>query len=201
MADHHPDSHWEQAYDHNSSQLPPDDLLLSYVSHLEPGHALDFGCGTGGNSVALARAGWSVHGVDFTKKAIEVARAQTPSELEVAYEVGDMTTWSRPDTFDLVLISYALPPEGAERKAALARAYESLVSGGTVLLAEFDADTMGWGNAGDFATVDGIKADLEAFDSVTVESVATKGHDHAGKSSHSEGEQAVAVIGLGRRPS
>jgi SAM-dependent methyltransferase len=40
----------------------------------KPGRAIDIGCGTGTNVVALAKAGWQVTGVDFAPRAIELAR-------------------------------------------------------------------------------------------------------------------------------
>jgi len=43
-------------------------------SALAPGRALDLGCGTGTNSLYLARHGWQVVGVDFAAPAIRQAR-------------------------------------------------------------------------------------------------------------------------------
>jgi cyclopropane fatty-acyl-phospholipid synthase-like methyltransferase len=43
---------------------------------LPPGAALDVGCGTGDSSIYLAQHGWQVTGVDFTRKALEKARAK-----------------------------------------------------------------------------------------------------------------------------
>ncbi len=65
---------------------PPE--LLQFIRDHEPGRAIDIGCGTGTNVVTLARAGWTVTGVDFAPHAIKlarqkVARADVQAELSV----------------------------------------------------------------------------------------------------------------------
>ncbi len=50
---------------------PPE--LLEYLSTHSPGRALDLGCGTGTNVVTMAKAGWQVCGVDFSRLAIALA--------------------------------------------------------------------------------------------------------------------------------
>src|SRR5690606_30563468 len=40
--------------------------LVAEVEHLEPGRALDVGCGEGADAVWLARRGWSVTAVDIS---------------------------------------------------------------------------------------------------------------------------------------
>ena len=44
---------------------------------MEPGRALDLGCGTGTNAIWLAQHGWTAVGVDFSALAIESARRKT----------------------------------------------------------------------------------------------------------------------------
>ena len=41
---------------------------------MEPGRALDLGCGTGTTVLWLAQQGWTAVGVDFSSLAIESAR-------------------------------------------------------------------------------------------------------------------------------
>jgi ubiquinone/menaquinone biosynthesis C-methylase UbiE len=52
----------------------PSPELLEFIQNHSPGRAIDIGCGTGTNIVALARAGWQVTGVDFAPRAIQLAR-------------------------------------------------------------------------------------------------------------------------------
>ncbi len=51
---------------------PPE--LLAFLDGRAPGRALDFGCGTGLNVLAMAQAGWQVTGVDFSIPAVAAAR-------------------------------------------------------------------------------------------------------------------------------
>ena len=51
---------------------PPE--LLEFIQNQPPGRAIDLGCGTGTNVIALAQAGWQVTGVDFAPRAITLAR-------------------------------------------------------------------------------------------------------------------------------
>lgn len=63
--------------------LPPPEII-DLAADLEPGRALDLGCGFGRVPIYLARLGWSVDGVDFVPRAIDVAR-----ERAVAANVSD----------------------------------------------------------------------------------------------------------------
>lgn len=53
--------------------ISPPELIAYIGSHL-PGTAVELGCGTGTNLVALARSGWRATGVEFSKIAIHAAR-------------------------------------------------------------------------------------------------------------------------------
>ncbi len=82
---------------------PPE--LREYLSTHSPGRALDLGCGTGTNVVTLAKAGWQVSGVDFSRRAIGLARRKLKQHgLEAELWV-ESVTQLRPikPSFDLIL--------------------------------------------------------------------------------------------------
>lgn len=54
---------------------PPE--VIAFLQHTDPGRALDLGCGTGTNSLTLAKYGWKVTGIDFVWQAIRLARQKT----------------------------------------------------------------------------------------------------------------------------
>lgn len=51
---------------------PPE--LLDFIEHHKPARAIDIGCGTGTNTITLAKAGWQVTGADFAPRAIRLAK-------------------------------------------------------------------------------------------------------------------------------
>jgi ubiquinone/menaquinone biosynthesis C-methylase UbiE len=71
----------------DNGTVPPE--VKDFIAKTSPGRALDLGCGSGTSSMALARAGWNVSGVDFSRIAIRIARrkAQT-GKLKVNFLVG-----------------------------------------------------------------------------------------------------------------
>ena len=59
---------------------------------LVPGRALDLGCGTGTNSLYLARHGWQVVGVDLAAKAVRQAqRKAEEAGLSLEFYTADVT--------------------------------------------------------------------------------------------------------------
>jgi cyclopropane fatty-acyl-phospholipid synthase-like methyltransferase len=59
---------------------------------LKPGRALDLGCGTGTNSLYLARHGWAVVGVDLAATAIHKARRKArEAGLSADFHTADVT--------------------------------------------------------------------------------------------------------------
>lgn len=114
---------------------PPE--LVEFVQTYPPGKAIDLGCGTGTNSIYLAKNKWKVTGVDFVGKAIRTARKKAINAgVEVRFVVDDVTRLAKVDEkFDLILdigCFHSLSSSGkADYIENLARL---LVSGGHYLL-------------------------------------------------------------------
>ena len=102
---------------------PPEVIELVEGGDLPPGRALDLGCGTGTNSIYLARHGWEVVGVDFSVLAIRRARRKArQARVDCQFHHGDVTDLSfLADPFDLALdigCLHSLSPEAWGRYAA-----------------------------------------------------------------------------------
>ncbi len=124
----------------DSGIVPPE--VEKYISSHPPGRALDLGCGTGTSSLALARAGWSVTGVDFVERAIKKAEQKARSEnLSVDFHQADVTHLPASifmDPYDLVLdigCFHGLSPSG--RKAYLDQLDRLLAPGGNWVMYGF----------------------------------------------------------------
>jgi SAM-dependent methyltransferase len=65
--------------------------LLGGQNGLEPGRALDVGCGSGRDAVYLTKQGWRVTGVDFAEDALTKARQRAAGEgVQVEWIQGDV---------------------------------------------------------------------------------------------------------------
>ncbi|MCS6908806.1 MAG: methyltransferase domain-containing protein [Anaerolineales bacterium] len=83
--------------------VPPE--VITFVAHHSPGRALDLGCGTGTNAIYLAKNGWEVVGVDFSWRALALARHKSKQEgVKVTFLREDVTQLRKVDgSFDLIL--------------------------------------------------------------------------------------------------
>jgi len=123
---------WDERY--GASDLVwsagPNLFLPPLVEDLKPGTALDLACGEGRNAIWLASNGWAVMAVDYSPVGIEKAR-RLAGDTHVQWVVGDVTTWTSEDRFDLVVIFYLhLPPD--EFAAVIRSAIGMLAAGGTI---------------------------------------------------------------------
>jgi cyclopropane fatty-acyl-phospholipid synthase-like methyltransferase len=114
---------------------PPE--LLDFIATHNPGRALDMGCGTGTNAITLAKHGWQVVGVDFVKRAINLARQNAEQYgVDLDLRVDDVTRLdSVSGRFDLILdmgCFHSLPP--TTRQSYILKIDRLLTDSGTFLL-------------------------------------------------------------------
>jgi len=124
----------------DSGIVPPE--VENYIATHPAGRALDLGCGTGTSSLALARADWTVTGVDFTRRAIRMAKQKIRAANQmVDFVVADVTRLPQSlltIPYDLVLdigCFHSLSPSG--KAAYLNQLDRLLIPGGTWLLYGF----------------------------------------------------------------
>jgi ubiquinone/menaquinone biosynthesis C-methylase UbiE len=92
---------------------------------LNPGRALDIGCGTGDSSIYLAQHGWRVIGVDYVSKPLAKARAKAEANrVSVDFVEADVTRLSATGIgagFDLVVDNGCLHGMSGEDRDAYVR--------------------------------------------------------------------------------
>lgn len=104
-------AHWAQRLVHGEGEpVPPHPYLERELAGLEPGTALDAGCGEGAEAIWLSARGWQVTGVDISGAAL--ARAAEHEERSVGqrrieWVEADLTAWRPERRFDLVASHYA----------------------------------------------------------------------------------------------
>jgi SAM-dependent methyltransferase len=130
--------YWERRWQGRAGSLgggPPNPYLARETAGLEPGTALDAGCGAGAEAIWLASRGWDVTAADISSEALARAAgraaANEPPE-QVRWVEADLSTW-RPDTrFDLVTTHYAHP--AMPQLDFYDRIAEWVAPGGTLLI-------------------------------------------------------------------
>jgi SAM-dependent methyltransferase len=104
--------------------------------------ALDIGCGTGDNSIYLAKHGWQVTGVDFVAKAVDKARAKaSANKLDIRFAQGDATRLGSAGVganFDLIVDNGCLHGMSPEDRDAYVREVTAVAApSARLLLVEF----------------------------------------------------------------
>ena len=130
-------SMWDARYEEKGALwgVEPNRFLAEIVDGLEPGTALDLGCGQGRNSLWLASRGFTVTGLDLSPVAIAQARAiAAEHDVDATFESADLTSWD-PDgrVWDLVVLTY-LHLSGERRPVVHGAAKRAVAPGGLLVV-------------------------------------------------------------------
>ncbi|WP_017591441.1 class I SAM-dependent methyltransferase [Nocardiopsis potens] len=130
--------HWEQMYRGRDRVFSgaPNPVLVAEAADLEPGQALDAGCGEGADALWLARRGWKVTAVDLSLTALRRAAASAAGVAgRISWACGDLAEAPPPPgAFDLVSVHY-FPLPRRPGHTALRGLLDAVAPGGTLLFA------------------------------------------------------------------
>lgn len=145
---HEAEPFWEERYRSAdrvwSGRVNP--RLAEVVTGLDPGRALDLGCGEGADALWLAERGWHVVAVDVSATALRRA-AETAAQRKLTgridFQRHDLNETFPAGAFDLVSAQYLHSPARLERDGVLRRAVDRVAAGGLLLIVDHGAAPAG----------------------------------------------------------
>lgn len=139
-------SEWDARYASTSQMFSgqPNFALITEMSGIPPGRALDVGCGEGADAVWLASQGWKVTALDVSQVALERAalRAQQAATQVQWVHAGLADAALPPAGFELVSAHYPALPSSVDNVAEQAL-LQAVAPGGLLLMvyhAGFDGE-------------------------------------------------------------
>ena len=140
-----PDDHvafWEEKYAGTTGiwSGEPNRVLVDEATGLAPGHALDLGCGEGGDALWLAAQGWTMTGLDLSPTALARAGAAARTaalEHRLRLEVADLASpadWPGDGPYELVTACFLQTPLEFPRTDVLRRGAGLVAPGGHLLV-------------------------------------------------------------------
>lgn len=129
---------WERAGEAGQHQLAS--LLEREEEERHPpyGKALDLGCGRGAHSIALAKRGWEVTGVDVVPRAVKAAQKRAAAEgVDVRFLCADVAAMSPHEVgkeFELFLDVGCFHGLSDEQRRAMGESVNAVAAAGATLL-------------------------------------------------------------------
>jgi SAM-dependent methyltransferase len=135
---------WDARYSERDGTMwsgRPNGRLVAEVADLNPGRALDVGCGEGADAIWLAQRTWTVTGIDISDVAIGRAReAAARAGVAVEWVCGDaLRAPFSAGSFDLVSMQYPALAKAAGEPAVRAL-LDTVCPGGLLLAVYHDLD-------------------------------------------------------------
>jgi SAM-dependent methyltransferase len=199
---------WDQRYAASDLvwSVGPNQFVEAECADLPSGRALDLAAGEGRNAIWLARRGWEVTAVDFSRVALDKGRTLAGDPAGpgggIEWVCADATTWPRRDSYDLVVIAYLQLPAG-QRRAAVRAGFAALRPGGTFLLVGHDTTNLTEGTGGPqdvsvLMTAQDVLDDLdgeelEVVRAERVERIVTGADEHGGETARTAYDALVRL--------
>jgi SAM-dependent methyltransferase len=140
--------HLSQKYDSASRRTKLIKKHVDWIHHIvlaqRPCRILDLGCGPGFYTSRLAKLGHSCEGIDFSPESIKFAiENAVQNKIDCNYHLEDIRSANYGKQYDLIMLVFSEfnTFETKDAREILAKAYQSLNIGGTLLLEvpNFDA--------------------------------------------------------------
>ncbi len=89
-------------------ELRKREIILNFISKKSPKNALDIGCGTGILTSFFALHCQRITAVDFSQKAISIAKCNCKNNLNINFVIADIRKFESEEKFDLFICSEIL---------------------------------------------------------------------------------------------
>ena len=98
---------------------------------------LDIGCGTGRHSIELAKKGYKVKGLDFSKQHINSAKTKAKSIKNLSFECKDIKSYTTKNKYNMILCLYDVIgsyPDNKDNVKIIKKAYKLIKENGYFVL-------------------------------------------------------------------
>lgn len=148
---------WAPGYDGPNPAIDAEQpVVWDVLDGIEPGRALDAGCGTGRHAGRLAALGFETVGVDATEGMLAVARAKNP---DVEFRTGRLERLPLDDDAVDVVVSALAVCHAPDLGSVLAEFARVTRPGGTVIVSDPHPSTVLFGGVAGFRDLDADPAD------------------------------------------